>query len=424
MPLRLRFWFELLTCALALVVYAVWASATAPLGYLGDDTEEYRQFASALADGHLLRSSDNPNVTLGELRRSPGYPLLLYLSTFFPGDLYQQVSTLHAAWMVAAFLLAALILRPHAAPWMVCAAAIPPIFQLRDLFHAQTTEWTSLWCIVVWGALWSGVSSELRTPHALALGAISALAALIRPALCVLFLTALIAVVLSRKATSKNLLALLLGFMPALVWMSVNLYRVNAFTLAPIEGFALYNAASLIGVPKAEEESTQQRQFNQHVRAQQEIATVEELLTAWRFEPTALLEHASRNYSVARSYAEQSHLPWLATNRLMRSYSIAVLREQPLRYLLYLTVSACSAIYILPIALTLVILLKHTSANLAASLGWSAGMLVALHLAHVFLVSTTQPLLPRYFVLTFFPAVWGVLLVGIGWALKVFRTAK
>lgn len=211
------------------------------------DTGTYLQAARDLISG---------DFTLGQGRRTPGYPLLIVLVGESPRALVLAQMTLGLAISALLFWIA---LRLTRRPAIAFAAGLSYHLNLQQLFQetALMTETLATLGVAATLGLWMLVAHRLRNGRdarasSLLLGALAAFAILVRPQF--IFFVALLPLLLLldapgglRRPGRRALVAAALVFAaasaPILGWCGVMAAKVGTFTLSSQSGFGMVNHA-------------------------------------------------------------------------------------------------------------------------------------------------------------------------------------
>ncbi len=386
------------------------SQGTLMVGALGNDTDQYLQYASVLS-GIKVGLVDKTRVIADPLVvRTPGYPIILAIALFFEQwglTFAQALIVVHAVlWMLAASSFVWALSGYVARLELVGLLLISSILMRPHLFKVMP-EW-SVFCFSVCAASFFIRYSRTRSGCSLALCIFSAcLIALIRPDFIVypVLLCALAIVISDRR--KRDLAALTFGMTPVLLWLIFNLSRFDRLTMAPVEGH-VYALVSLLGEEPAipnDPQTASYRSFYTH--KPQKLGKEYLFFELISLEPLRALDIGGANLSLADLARQRSGVSLLEANRAQLALASAYIREYPLSYAFAVLVGISTLIWATPAFVMLAICRRSTNRHflLFAYIG------ALLHVVHVAFVSSVNIMHERYYMPTASLLLCGALLL-------------
>jgi len=393
-------------------------------GYLGGDSDQYSEFGEALLAGKVLRHHTDPEITVGEQLRSPGYPAILALAALVTGEKPGSsfVGT-HVVLSAIAFIGLSLSLRGLVRPLFIFVPFSMCAWQMRDIFNAHVSEWSALCSLLVLLACSLHFFHGPSPWRLWAVGFLTSVTILIRPALLGIGVLPIVLVLI--KPTWKSACIAVASFAPLLIWLSINTYRLDAPILAAKDGFALFYGTPMLGDAPIDQASEEDTAFFIFMNDVTQKAQSGELCCSIALPNQQLLTKMKYNVEQAKQWENEHHIPWLRMNMLMRSYSVAVIKAN---FRSYIRMVFGNFVSIVPTGLLLIpgvgIAFSLMRTEPLRPLGWTVLLGIIAHFLHLGGILLTQPLGPRYVTLTLYAAITMSLIGAVPWAQRAFLGKK
>jgi hypothetical protein len=374
-----------------------------------NDSKNYVKLAEGLMSGEVLVKQDQSDIRYWRAVRTPGYPALILLAT---GGLNADISNLlimHLALAIVSVVFISLAMAPYCPTLLSGLVVSGALVQVREFFPLQMTEWAGINLVLIMFAM---IVVSIRNPslrNLVIVGLIASFAVLVRPAMAPLLLVAPCLIVYRRRLKFLEGVALMATLAPIILWMGINLYAIDSFTLAQLRGQNLLGIGSIIGHAEAEPgDSPELVKFIEDFNAKkqpikgEEQAFVDDLDTNFN-----RLRFESNVNWVAHPLRHKTPLGLVVFDRdIMGVYgqrAIMANLGNYARYVLHgLKIYFKFGIpYIAILLLVFPLYGLYRSKALVAS--WAALAMFAIHLGHGVLVATNQAVFERFIVLTFYP---------------------
>jgi len=233
-----------------LIFCVVLAFPPLPLLTLLADSEQYKAMSDAIYSGSFLQPLDlSQRSQLASSMRPPLYPLLLGTAQRIPGmDSNQALVALH---LVLGFLILAvtpwLLRRVIAPPLTACAAGVG-LLSAKQVAYGAMSEWLAMSLTFLCVISYISWRSRQRCSGSAITITLLSLAILTRSALLPLLTLAPLMLLQSEKEKRWNTaMGITLGLLPLFAWATVNLARLDSFTLGKYEGLNLLATARSLG---------------------------------------------------------------------------------------------------------------------------------------------------------------------------------
>ena len=233
-----------------LIFCVVLAFPPLPLLTLLADSEQYKAMSDAIYSGSFLQPLDlSQRSQLASAMRPPLYPLLLGAAQRIPGmDSNEALVVLH---LVLGFLILAvtpwLLRRVIAPPLTACAAGVG-LLSAKQVAYGAMSEWLAMSLTFLCVISYISWRSRQRCSGSAITITLLSLAILTRSALLPLLTLAPLMLLQSEKEKRWNTaMGITLGLLPLFAWATVNLARLDSFTLGKYEGLNLLATARSLG---------------------------------------------------------------------------------------------------------------------------------------------------------------------------------
>jgi hypothetical protein len=397
--------------------------------HLGPDTDEYLVMSAEILSGELFRDRAIEEIPVGSVIRTPGFPLTLAVGQLLaPGNLRTAMLVGHSLLFLAAFLSIVIANRFAPSPWLLAALLFPALPQLREVFAGLASEWTAYcFLLFLFGSLLR-FFGQPTTRHLLLIGVAASLTALARPALCIVVAMPFLAMVLLPQSNWLRRVALATCSLSLMwLWMGFNWHRLDSFSLAPRGGANIFCIGALIGKPSVHpEDPPEQREYFEALRKETFSATPEELAVERTLKiPKSFFANYVGNYEIADRIAGELGINRVKGNEYLGIYGLRSIRDNLSSYLLHLFYGAHNfsiTLYLLIPSFVIPLLWIRKKEQIALS--WSALSILSIHVGHLSLVLLTQPLLSRYYSVTFYPLLLASLAVIVELARKILAPSK
>ena len=241
---------SLLTIGIVLISCVALAFPPLPLLTLLADSEQYKAMSDAIYSGSFLQPLDlSQRSQLASAMRPPLYPLLLGTAQRIPGmDSNEALVVLH---LVLGFLILAvtpwLLRRVIAPPLTACAAGVG-LLSAKQVAYGAMSEWLAMSLTFLCVLSYISWRSRQRCSGSAITITLLSLAILTRSALLPLLTLAPLMLLQSEKEKRWNTAwGITLGLLPLFAWATVNLARLDSFTLGKYEGLNLLATARSLG---------------------------------------------------------------------------------------------------------------------------------------------------------------------------------
>lgn len=433
MALSRRFWGLLETLLISVAVLAFAASNHHVLSTL--DSLCYTKSAEAMLEGRYFRPG--PTSTLEDclLLRTPGYPALMAAAQYLFGGGYEQVFIVH--FLSALF--SAVILGLAFRRWVPIlgggACALSGFLLMRYYFSWVMTEWTAFCLLLIFASTLAGCFQRPSSLRVLALSLLVSLLVLVRPALIVILPFPAAVLLLSRRLVSPRHWGLMvLGLLPVVAWMGGNYYRISSFSLTPHSGYNLIGVATSIGYAETREGDPEDLAYFIREVNRRKIPPVGESIPFYRYYQERVqiqrsfwdskinYIHNYNTYDVALPIRLERGWPLVRYNELLFSYFFRTVRAFPAAYLEYVMAGLSRLKEVTPLLLPgLLLPLFWRRFEELRPLALTVSAMFLLHLMHVFMCSSIEVLIPRYWDLTFAPL---LVLSAVITLAAVYRAAR
>lgn len=192
----------------------------------------------------------------------------------------------------------------------------------------------------------------------------------------------------------------LLGFIPVLLWMTINIYRLDSFSVATYSGSAFLVIASIIGDAKSAPSDPDNvknffKDFNNKKlnNSNLDFKSSSKVLAA-----TPLFEMYVKNLGIAQDIAQAQTLSYPNADNLFKLYAFRSIIKN---YKVYINHLLNSSFILLADFIFLLLIYTIFRHFLKIDKGIKTFILISfLHLGHLFTVSLTQQIIPRYYLLS------------------------
>jgi hypothetical protein len=420
-----RFVSSTLTFASLLIPLAlllVFLNTTPEFNHLGPDTFEYLAFTDEILTGNLFTPRPIDEIPIGSIIRTPGFPAVLAMGRLFsPDDLRIAMLVGHSIVFSVAFILLSVLARSYASPSVFGILLFPALFQMQPVFAGLASEWSAFCFLLMLISCLLGFFKAPTPRRLLLLGLVASLVTLSRPALCITA-TVPFAALLLLPTTSWPRRILLAFFSLTLMWswMGFNWYRLGSFSLAPRGGANIFCVGALVGKASVYPTDSQElRKFIEDLNRETVSVSPTEMAEERTLDISpAFFSKYVGNYPIADNIAARSGINRVTENEYLGIFGLRSIRENAPTYLLHLYYGAQNFAltgYLLLPAFFLPIVWIRKSKHVGLS--WSVLAMFYVHVCHLSLVLLTQPLLSRYYSVTFYPLLMMSLLV-------VFQVAR
>ena len=369
------------------------------------DADLYLKFAAEIRSGTLWSLHDFSAATL---MRTPGYPFLLAIFGATSEASIAEASLLHTVLGIFTILITMWSCKIAVRPIFVGLGILALFYTQRLYSHYAITEWSALCFLVMLAGLLVRFlfSKDRRLFFIVTL--ISSYLVLIRPALIVVLIIPVILILQVRPKFGSYILSLLAGLAPLILWCGFNFLRVGSPNLATFGGISLFGVTSQLGLAyEMPDDELVFKEFISEVgQKKRPIAGTEaEFLNSLdKLYQPALYNH--NIYRVGLPWAEKNTVLLPELNKMMSEYSFRVIEDYPWRYIKYVGTGlgfgvTKSVILFMGFFIVYVLSLKKRSEMFQL-----AALFTLVHVLHVFLCSAVQVLVPRYFNLTYYPALF------------------
>jgi hypothetical protein len=374
-----------------------------------NDSGNYYQFAKGMMSGEILEKQEPTDIKYWRIVRTPGYPALILLAT---GGLKADISNLlalHLAFAIASVVLVSLAMAPYCPTMLTGLMVVASLVQAREFFPIQMTEWVGINIVFFMFAM---IVACIRNPslrNLVITALIASIGVLIRPALAPLLIVTPCLILYRRRLRFTEGLALSVTLAPVLLWMSINWYAIDSFTLAQLRGQNLLGIGSIIGHAEVKQgDSPELAAF---------IEDFSNKKTPSKGAEQAFMGDLDRNFNRLQF---ESNVAWVAypmmreagvgrvhfDKNFMEVYGLRAIRNNLgnyVRYVLHgLKIYFKYGIPYIAIGL-LVIPLYGLYKQKALVASWAALAMFGIHLGHGLLVAGYQAVFERFIVLTFYP---------------------
>lgn len=297
-------------------------------------------------------------------------------------------------------------------------------FSMGQYYNRILSEWSSFNGLLVLFVLTFKFSQSRTRRDLFLLGICCSYLVLLRPAFqFVIFLPALAALYVGGR-NLRWFLTALGSLTPILLWMLLNVFRIDCFCIAR-SGPNLFCTTAMIGDAVASpEDSPAVREFIAVVNAQKIPVTgaegqklndrsIDERLRAY--------DHVF--HDVVLSYKAEHQRSDVEMQTLMRAYASKVIKDRPIEYVRFVGANLESYLGELLLVLPMILLLyiwyrRSYEIELSAALG----VLIVCYIIHACVVSALIIAIPRYHSVTFYPLLAGAMLcIGLS-ILKIFQS--
>ena len=392
-----------------LFAFATLASLLLTPGFfhLGPDTLQYLESARDIRSGALFSLRPLPEIPLGSMVRTPGFPAILALGQVLsPGDLRLALAIAHLLLAAITLLILCLSFSPSAKTWLVILAFGIVAHLARDQFRAITSEWSALMALLIFFALLYRFFQNPSPKQVAMLSLLTALIILIRPAFSFIpLLLLLLLFFVPRSLRTRAFCFWTLGLLPITAWIGFNFWRLGVLTIAPAGGPPIILLATILGPidPRPEDPEA----FRKFVLAANEKFTP---LTPEEFSEVQSVQQDSnpkftrnaQSLDATEATAKAQGLSLIEKNDFQVRYGLRTIAEHPGKYCKFLVAGLLTMFFAVPSLAVLCVLgfaiYSRRRAPLLSGLTISA---VLLHQAHLGFVILLQPLNSRYFELSY-----------------------
>ncbi len=426
-PRRASLVYFLATFFVSLTLLLIFLNATPEFNHLGPDTFEYLAFADEILTGKLFTLRAVDDIPIGSIIRTPGFPAVLALGKLFaPEDLRTAMLVGHSILFCVVFAGLAVFGRSYASPPVFGILVVPALLQMRPVFAGLASEWSAFcFLMLLIGCLLNYFKSP-NPKHLLLLGIAASLVALSRPAVCIATTVPVLAAMhLPATSWPRRLLIALVSLAAMWSWMGFNWYRLGSFSLAPRGGANIFCVGALVGKASVYPSDSQElRTFIEDLNRETVSLSITEMAEERTLEisPSFFAKYVG-NYPIADKIAARSGINRVTENEYLGIYGIRAIRENASGYLLHLYYGAqnfaLTGYLLLPAFFLPIVWLRKGK---HAGLSWSVLAMLYVHVGHLSLVLLTQPLLSRYYAVTFYPLLTLSLLVVFQVARDCFTT--
>jgi hypothetical protein len=373
------------------------------------DSSGYYEFAKEMMSGEVLEKKEPIEMKYWRVVRTPGYPALILLAT---GGLKADINnllSLHLAFAIASVVLVSLAMAPYCPPMLAGLMVVASLVPIRGLFSIQLTEWVGINIVFFMFAMIVVCIRHPSLRNLVITALIASIGVLIRPALAPLLLVAPCLVLYRRRLRFTEGLALSATLVPLLLWMSINWYAMDSFTLAQLRGQNLLGIGSMLGHAEvAQDDSPELAAFIEDFNIKK---------TPSKGAEQAFMDDLDTNFHRLQF---ESNIAWVAypmkleagigivqfDKNYMEVYGLRAIRSNLgnyVRYVLHgLKIYFKYGIPYIAIGLLLIPLYGlYKQKALIAS--WAALAMFGIHLGHGLLVAGYQAVFERFIVLTFYP---------------------
>ena len=381
-----------------------------PVLDLGEDTRQYIAFAQLLRSGEFFRDLSATAANRATVVRTPGFPLLLAAALTICSEPQRALLILHGALTLITLIILCLGFAKYLHPLLITLAFYAGCWAFQLGFRHISTEWTAFILVIWFFGCCHSCFSQPSAWRVMLLGLCSSFLALTKPALVpVIPLAVLIEELLPAAQGRRRLrLSLAAALLPVLGWMTLNLARLNVFSLTPFAGYNLFAVAALIGeaAPSATD-NPDYAAFAAHVNRHKTPQKAESDTPARLYRDVMESENAlffiyNRNIGVAEEYLAARQVSLVERNRYMLAYAGDVIQRRPLRYLSWIALGLYETASILfLVGLSLLLLATLPAAPELRPFKFAAACVLALCSANLLLTASMELVMPRYYLLPF-----------------------
>jgi len=377
-----------------------------------DDSSEYLIFAEAIKNWNF-QSLEGTTIF-----RSPGYPLLLAMGDIIFGTINQNIFYLHLTIAILASLVAAWSLTNLIAPWITLGA-----FGWYLLFNAPfsmviLTEWAVGALLVVAFSLATRFLSSPTPKIYWLLCLVTSFTILSKPPMLILGIVVALGIFyLPGRAKYQGILALLIASLLPLTWARYNQMNYRIFSLSPRAGVVKLAQIGLLSerpivcdnLCQTKEETTFVESFDGGRKGPSAYAPLDR----------AVERSYNHNYGLILSLLKDTKWDVLQTDQFTTRLRNQILEGQEILYYKFLFSEFISQVFILPglfqigflvLLGLLVFKLLNGQASLKDPLIATTMIAVVIHFAHMAACVSVVHMLPRFFILTFLPVVYMLML--------------
>lgn len=406
--------------ALLLITTGIWFTSlfetlagSVTVSTLGIDSDQFLSMAGEIAEVPVPLVGGIPRFDSGFEIRTPAYPGLLALTLllFKSGvPLNASIILFHTALLILTVVGLIKLLNDWIPPLLTVVAFLVAALPMRPYFFLLLAEWQAFCLLMLFlAACVRQYRTEEDSIPLLPLLLASA-TALTRPDYIILIPVAA-GLLLAKKYQLRSLLSLcFVGTLPILVHLGINVFRFERVTMAPAEGHAF---ALLSPFSSPEELSLLISHCGLSDVSVPEMQTG--LQTSFRdtilLEPLTHLDYGTGNLNrMADAFHAGGH-PWNRSNSCLLTVSRELLKAHLKKYLQYYMSSIATLLWAVP----LVLLAWSWSSRMGEYRSASAMFLllaVMIHGIHVLFVSAVNIMHLRYYLPTFCPMIFSMVVMG------------
>lgn len=377
-----------------------------------DDSSEYLLFAQAITSNTV----DSLGGTV--IFRTPGYPLLLALGDLMIGSIESNIFYLHITISFLACFISIWFLQPMVAPWITLGA-----FGWYSLFNAPfsmviLTEWTVGALIV---AVLSLLASLLHRPTLktfICLSLMVSFGILIKPPMLILALIPALGVLcLPKSCRYQGLFTLVITALLPLSWAQHNYSKYGVFSLSPRSAVVKLAQAGLL--------SDKSITCDGFCQTTQESAFVESFSTRRKIAKDFVLSDRAieraynYNYGLILELITDAGWSVKEAEEFIKGLQRNIVAGQEFVYYEFIFTEFFSQIFVLPTLYQigflilvgfLILSIREGSLFWKEPLVLSTAAATVVHLVHMAACVSVVHMIPRFFLLTFLPLVYMVIL--------------
>lgn len=373
------------------------------------DSANYYQFAKGMMSGEILERKEPTEIKYWRAVRTPGYPALILLATGgLTGDI-NNLLVVHLAFAIASVVMVSLAMAPYCPTILTGLMVAASLVQIREFFPVQMTEWVGINIVFFMFAM---IVAGIRKPslrNLVIIALIASIGVLIRPALAPLLIVGPALILYKRKLRLTEGLTVSATLLPLLLWMSINWYAIDSFTLAQLRGQNMLGIGSMLGHAEVRQgDSPELAAFIEGFTSKK---------TPSKGAEQAFMDDLDKNFNRLQF---ESNVYWVAypmmreggigrinfDKNFMGVYGLRAIRsnlDNYLRYVLHgLKVYFKYGIPYIAIVL-LAVPLYGIYKQKALVVSWATLAMFGIHLGHGLLVAGYQAVFERFIVLTFYP---------------------
>lgn len=259
----------LLTIGIVLIFCVALAFPRPPLLSLLADSEQYKAMSDAIFSGSFLQPIDlSQRSQLASAMRPPLYPLLLGVAQRIPGvDINDALISLHLLLGYIILATAPWALRKCVSPPLTACATGIALFSAKQVLYGAMSEWLAMTFVFVCVLSYVSWRVHQRWAGSALTVTFLSLAILTRSALLpLLTLAPLMLVQSDRDKRWGTLTGITIGLLPLCAWATLNLARLDSFTLGKYEGLNLLATARSLGtIPSSPQDSPETLKFIEYI---------------------------------------------------------------------------------------------------------------------------------------------------------------